>query len=151
MENIWMMFLGMVIWQAVIFLLIIFGNEDSDIQQICYCGIWGLLFLIVVKPIAYFIYKIRIAIFNKKYVCLSFWRLYNNNSLEHWITFWAKQDIVEKLYITNDPQKENRDSVQIVDMKINRNLPHKDQILTFDRLENGDARVPANIFHKFLK
>jgi len=151
MENIWMVFLGMAIWQAVIFLLIIFGNEDSDIQQICYCGIWGLLFLIIVKPIAYLINKIRIAIFNKKYVRLSFWRLYNNNSLEHWTTFWAKQDIVEKLYITNDPQKENRDSVRIVDMKINRNLPHKDQILTFDRLENGDARIPANIFHKFLK
>lgn len=151
MENIWMMFLGMAIWQAVIFLLIIFGNEDSDIQQICYCGIWGLLFLIVVRPIAYLVYKIRIVIFNKKYVRLSFCRRYDNGLIDHCATYWAKQDVVEKLYITDDPQKENRDSVKIVDMKIKRNLPLKKEILTLNKLENGCVWLPIDYFHSFLK
>lgn len=151
MESILMMFLGMVIWQMVILLLIIFGNEDSDIQQICYCGIWGLLLLVIVRPIAYLIHKIRITIFNKKYVRLSFWRIYDSGLVDHCATFWAKQDVVEKLYITDNPQKENRDSVRIVDMKIKRNLPYKDEILTPDKLENGCSRVPIDFFHGFLK
>ena len=148
MEGILTMFLGMVIWQAVILLLMIFGNEDSDIQQICYCGVWGLLFLIIVRPIAYLVYRIRIAIFNKEYVRLSFWRMYDSGSVDHCATYWAKQDVVEKLYITNEPEKENRDSVRIVDMKIKKNLPSKSQILTLDILENDCVQY---YFRNFLK
>lgn len=150
MENILMMFLGMVIWQAIIFLLTLLGNPDSDIQQMCYCGIWSLLFFIIVKPIIHLVYKIRIAIFNKKYVRLSFWRAYTGG-LDYCTTFWAKQDVVEKLYITDNPQEENRNSVQIINIKIEKNLPYRDEILTPDKLENGCKGWTADFFHKFMK
>lgn len=150
MENILMMFLGMTIWQVFIFLLLLFDKLDNDAIQIASTGVWGLLWFIIVKPIIFIINKIRIAIFNKKYVRLSFWRVYTSG-LYYCATFWAKQDVVEKLYITNDPQKENRNCVQIIDMKIKKNLPYRDEILTPDKLENGCKGWTADFFHKFLK
>ena len=150
MENILMMFLGMIIWQIFIFFLLLFGKLDNDKIQIASTGIWGLLWVIIVKPIIFIINKIHIAIFNKKYVRLSFWQAYTNG-LYYCTTFWAKQDIVEKLYITDDPQKESRNCVQIIDMKIKKNLPYRDEILTPNKLENGCKGWTADFLHKFLK
>lgn len=150
MENILMVFLGMTIWQIFIFFLLLFDKLDNDKIQIASTGIWGLLWVIIVKPIIFIINKIRIAIFNKKYVRLAFWRAYTNG-LYYCATFWAKQDVVEKLYITNDPQKESRNCVQIIDMKIEKNLPYRDEILTPNKLENGCKGWTADFLHKFLK
>ena len=150
MENILMMFLGMAIWQILIFLLLLFDKLDNDTMQIVSTGIWGLLWFIVVKPIIFIINKIRIIIFNKKCVRLSFWRIYTDG-LYYSTTFWAKQDVIEKLYITDNPQKENRNCVQIVDMKIEKNLPYRDEILTFDKLKNGHKGWTADFLHTFLK
>ena len=150
MENILMMFLGMIIWQIFIFFLLLFDKLDNDKIQIASTGIWGLLWVIIVKPIIFIINKIRIAIFNKKYVRLAFWRAYTNG-LYYCATFWAKQDVVERLYITNDPQKESRNCVQIIDMKIEKNLPYRDEILTPNKLENGCKGWTADFLHKFLK
>ena len=110
MENILMIFLGMTIWQTFIFFLVLFDKLDNNkiqISAISIWGIWGLLWVIIVKPIIFVINKIRIAIFNKRYTYLSFWRG-NTNNLFHCTTFWAKRDGDEKLYITDDPQKESR-------------------------------------------
>lgn len=150
MENILMMFLGMTIWQVFIFLLLLFDKLDNDTMQIISTGIWGLLWFIVIKPIIFIVNKIRIVIFNKKHVRLSFWRAYTGG-LYYSTTFWAKQDVVEKLYITDDPQKENRNCVQIIDMKIEKNLPYRDEILTLDKLENGYKGWTADFLHTFLK
>lgn len=150
MGNILMMFLGMIIWQIFIFFLLLFDKLDNDKIQIVSTGIWGLLWVIIVKPIIFIVNKIRIAIFNKKYVRLSFWRACTNG-LCYCTTFWAKQDVVEKLYIINDPQKESRNCVQIIDMKIEKNLPYRDEILTPDKLENGCKGWTADFLHKFLK
>ena len=150
MENILMIFLGMTIWQIFIFFLFLFDKLDNDKIQIVSIGICGLLLVIIVKPIIFIINKIRITIFNKKYVRLSFWRAYTNG-LCYCTTFWAKQDVVEKLYITNDPQKESRNCVQIIDMKIEKNLPYRDEILTPNKLENGCKGWTADFLHKFLK
>ena len=150
MENILMMFLGMIIWQIFIFFLLLFDKLDNDKIQIASIGICGLLWVIIVKPIIFIINKIRIAIFNKKYIRLSFWQA-NTNGLCYCATFWAKQDVVEKLYITNDPQKENRNCVQIIDIKIEKNLPYRDEILTPNKLENGCKGWTADFLHKFLK
>ena len=150
MENILMMFLGMIIWQIFIFFLLLFDKLDNDKIQIASTGIWGLLWVIVVKPIIFIINKIRITIFNKKYVRLSFWRTYTDG-LYYCTTFWAKQDVVEKLYITNDPKKESRNCVKIIDMKIEKNLPYRDEILTPNKLENGCKGWTADFLHKFLK
>ena len=150
MENILMIFLGMTIWQIFILFLLLFDKLDNDKIQIASIGIWGLLWVIIVKPIIFIINKIRIAIFNKKYVRLAFWRAYTNG-LYYCATFWAKQDVVEKLYITNDPQKESRNCVQIIDMKIEKNLPYRDEILTPNKLENGCKGWTADFLHKFLK
>lgn len=150
MENILMIFLGMTIWQIFIFFLLLFDRLDNNKIQIASLGILGLLCVIIVKPIIFIINKIHIAIFNKKYVRLSFWQAYPNG-LCYCATFWAKQDVVEKLYITNDPQKESRDCVQIIDMKIKKNLPYRDEILTPNKLENGCKGWTADFLHKFLK
>ena len=150
MENILMIFLGMTIWQIFIFFLLLFDKLDNDKIQIASIGILGLLWVIIVKPIIFIINKIRIAIFNKKYIRLSFWQA-NTNGLCYCTTFWAKQDVVEKLYITNDPQKESRNCVQIIDMKIEKNLPYRDEILTPNKLENGCKGWAADFLHKFLK
>lgn len=150
MENILMIFLGMTIWQIFIFFLLLFDKLDNDKIQIASIGICGLLLVIIVKPIIFIINKIRIAIFNKKYVRLSFWRTYTSG-LCYCTTFWAKQDVVEKLYITDDPQKESRNCVQIIDMKIEKNLPYRDEILTPNKLENGCKGWTADFLHKFLK
>lgn len=150
MENILMMFLGMTIWQIFIFFLLLFDKLDNDKIQIASIGILGLLWVIIVKPIIFVINKIRIAIFNKKYIRLSFWQA-NTNGLCYCATFWAKQDVVEKLYITDDPQKESRNCVQIIDMKIKKNLPYRDEILTPDKLENGCKGWTGDFLHKFLK
>lgn len=151
MENILMIFLGATIWQAFIFLLLLFDKLDNDIIQITSTGIWGLLWFIIVKPIILIANKIRITIFNKKYVRLSFWRRYDSGLIDYCTTFWAKSDIVEKLYITDNPQKETRHCVQIVNMKIKKNLPYRDEILTPDKLENGCKGWTADFLHKFLK
>lgn len=150
MENILMMFLGMIIWQIFIFFLLLFDKLDNDKIQIASTGIWGLLWVIVVKPITFIINKIRIAIFNKRYIRLSFWQA-NTNGLYYCATFWAKQDVVEKLYIIDDPQKESRNCVQIIDMKIKKKLPYRDEILTPNKLENGCKGWTADFLHKFLK
>ena len=150
MENILMIFLGMTIWQIFIFFLLLFDKLDNDKIQIASIGICGLLWVIIVKPIIFIINKIRIAIFNKKYIRLSFWQA-NTNGLCYCATFWPKQDVVEKLYITNDPQKESRNCVQIIDMKIEKNLPYRDEILTPNKLENGCKGWTADFLHKFLK
>lgn len=150
MENILMIFLGMTIWQIFIFFLLLFDKLDNDKIQIASTGIWGLLWVIIVKPIIFVINKIRIAIFNKKYIRLSFWQA-DTNGLCYCTTFWAKQDVVEKLYITDDPQKESRNCVQIIDMKIEKNLPYRDEILTPNKLENGCKGWTADFLHKFLK
>ena len=110
MENLLMMFLGMTIWQIFIFFLVLFDKLDNNkvqISAISIWGIWGLLWVIIVKPIIFVINKIRIAIFNKKYPLISFWRG-NTNNLFYCTTYWAKQDVAEKLYITDDPRKESR-------------------------------------------
>lgn len=148
MENILMIFLGMTIWQVFIFLLLLFDKLDNDTAQIVSTGIWGLLWFIVIKPIVFIINKIRITIFNKKYVRLSFWRVYTSG-LHYCTTFWAKQDVVEKLYITDNPQKESRDCVQIIDMKIKKNLPYRDEIVTLNKLENGGKEWTAVFFTSF--
>lgn len=145
-----MIFLGMTIWQIFIFFLLLFDKLDNDKIQIASTGIWGLLWVIIVKPIIFVINKIRIAIFNKKYIRLSFWQA-DTNGLCYCTTFWAKQDVVEKLYITDDPQKESRNCVQIIDMKIEKNLPYRDEILTPNKLENGCKGWTADFLHKFLK
>lgn len=150
MENILMIFLGMTIWQIFIFFLLLFDKLDNDKIQIASIGICGLLGVIIVKPIIFIINKIRIAIFNKKYIRLSFWQA-NTNGLYCCATFWAKQDVVEKLYITDDPQKESRNCVKIIDMKIKKNLPYRDEILTPNKLENGCKGWTADFLHKFLK
>lgn len=150
MENILMIFLGMTIWQIFIFFLLLFDKLDNDKIQIASIGIWGLLWVIIVKPIIFVINKIRIAIFNKKYIRLSFWQA-DTSGLCYCATFWAKQDVVEKLYITDDPQKESRNCVQIIDMKIEKNLPYRDAILTPDKLENGCKGWTQDFLHKFLK
>lgn len=150
MENILMIFLGMTIWQIFIFFLLLFDKLDNDKIQIASIGICGLLWVIIVKPIIFIINKIRIAIFNKKYIRLSFWQA-NTNGLCYCATFWAKQDVVEKLYITDDPQKESRNCAQIIDMKIEKNLPYRDEILTHNKLENGYKGWTADFLHKFLK
>ena len=150
MENILMIFLGMTIWQIFIFFLLLFDKLDNDKIQIASIGICGLLWVIIVKPIIFIINKIRIAIFNKKYIRLSFWQA-GTSGLCYCTTFWAKQDVVEKLYITDDPQKESRNCVQIIDMKIEKNLPYRDEILTPNKLENGCKGWTADFLHKFLK
>ena len=140
----------MTIWQIFIFFLLLFDKLDNDKIQIASIGICGLLWVIIVKPIIFIINKIRIAIFNKKYIRLSFWQA-GTSGLCYCTTFWAKQDVVEKLYITDDPQKESRNCVQIIDMKIEKNLPYRDEILTPNKLENGCKGWTADFLHKFLK
>ena len=152
MKNILMIFLGMTIWQFFILFLALFNKLDSDniqIATISILGIWGLLWVIIVNPITFVINKIRMVIFNKKYICLLFWQA-NTNGLFYCTTFWAKQDVVEKLYITDDLQKENRNCVQIIDMKIGK-MPCRDEILIPDKLENGCKGWTKDFLHKFLK
>lgn len=136
--------IGIVIWNTFTLIVGMVTDFDNETANICLCGVWGILFVILLKPICLAIRTMRLHKFYKKFHRYSL--IENGKSVG--LSYFIDKDIISnfetdesKMFYLKQYPKEKYHS-----------LPYRDEIITKAKFEKRlITRSTYDWFSKWLK
>ena len=136
--------IGIVVWNTFVLIVGLITDFDNETANTCLCGVWGILFVVLLKPICLAIRTIRLHKFYKKF------HRYNliKNGKSIGLSYFIDKDIISNFetdeskpfYLKEYPKQKYH------------SLPYRSEIITKARYEHDQIPgMTSDDFNKWLK